>query len=73
MRRAYSLQNNANECNKACLHHTLNVLYCYKKRCMMNIVQPIRNLEKVEELKQELKKNGTRDFLMFHTRFKFSE
>lgn len=33
----------------------------------MNTVQPIRNKEKIEELKNELKKNGTRDFMLFYT------
>lgn len=33
----------------------------------MNIVQPIRDLGKLEEMKEELKKNGTRDYLMFLT------
>ena len=31
----------------------------------MNYVQPIRSKEKIEEMKQELKKNGTRDYLLF--------
>lgn len=33
----------------------------------MNCVEPIRDLEKLEEMKEELKKNGTRDYLMFLT------
>jgi len=33
----------------------------------MNCVEPIRDLEKLEEIKEELKKNGTRDYLMFLT------
>lgn len=33
----------------------------------MNTVQPIRDLEKLEELKEELKKGGTRDFMLFYT------
>ena len=33
----------------------------------MNSVEPIRDLEKLEEMKEELKKNGTRDYLMFLT------
>ena len=33
----------------------------------MNSVEPIRDLEKLEEIKEELKKNGTRDYLMFLT------
>lgn len=33
----------------------------------MNAVQPIREKEKLEELKEELKKGGTRDFLLFYT------
>lgn len=33
----------------------------------MNYVEPIRDLEKLEEIKEELKKNGTRDYLMFLT------
>ena len=28
----------------------------------MNLVQPIRDKEKLEEIKEELKKNGTRDY-----------
>ena len=31
----------------------------------MNIVQPIRDKNKLEEMKEELKKNGTRDYLLF--------
>ena len=33
----------------------------------MNYVQPIRDKSKLEEMKYELKKNGTRDFMMFYT------
>ena len=33
----------------------------------MQVVQPIRDLKKIEEMKDELKKNGTRDYMMFHT------
>lgn len=33
----------------------------------MNFVQPIREKNKIEEMKEELKKNGTRDFMMFYT------
>ena len=33
----------------------------------MNTVQPIRDREKLEEMKEELKKRGTRDYLMFLT------
>ena len=33
----------------------------------MNIVQPIRDKNKLEEMKEELKKRGTRDYLMFYT------
>lgn len=33
----------------------------------MNIVQPIRDKNKLEELKEELKKTGTRNYLMFLT------
>ena len=33
----------------------------------MNCVEQIRDLEKLEEIKEELKKNGTRDYLMFLT------
>lgn len=31
----------------------------------MNYVQPIRSKEKIEEMKEELKKNGTRDYMLF--------
>lgn len=31
----------------------------------MNIVQPIRDKNKLEEMKEELKKSGTRDYLLF--------
>ena len=31
----------------------------------MNYVQPIRSKEKIEEMKSVLKKNGTRDYLLF--------
>lgn len=33
----------------------------------MNLVQPIRDREKLEELKEELKKKGTRDYMLFYT------
>lgn len=33
----------------------------------MNFVQPIRDKEKIEEMKEELKKSGTRNFMMFYT------
>ena len=33
----------------------------------MNLVQPIRDKEMLEKMKDELKKNGTRDFLFFYT------
>ena len=33
----------------------------------MNYVQPIRSKEKLEEMKTELKKRGTRDYLLFYT------
>lgn len=33
----------------------------------MNTVQPIRDKEKLEEMKEELKKGGTRDYMMFLT------
>lgn len=33
----------------------------------MNVVQPIRDKNKLEEMKEELKKRGTRDYLMFYT------
>lgn len=33
----------------------------------MNFVQPIRDKEKLEEMKEELKKSGTRNFMMFYT------
>lgn len=32
----------------------------------MNYVQPIRDKEKIEEMKKELKKGGTRDYLLFY-------
>lgn len=31
----------------------------------MNYVQPIRDKKKIEEMKEELRKNGTRDYLLF--------
>lgn len=31
----------------------------------MNYVQPIRNKEQIEQMKEELRKNGTRDYLLF--------
>lgn len=31
----------------------------------MNCVQPIRDKEKIEQMKTELQKNGTRDYLIF--------
>ena len=31
----------------------------------MNYVEPIRDKRKIEEMKEELKKNGTRDYLLF--------
>ncbi len=33
----------------------------------MNTVQPIRNREKLEDLKEELKKGGLRDYMLFYT------
>ena len=33
----------------------------------MNTVQPIREREKIEEMKEELKKGGTRDYMLFYT------
>lgn len=33
----------------------------------MNFVQPIRDKEKLEEMKNELRKNGTRDYMLFYT------
>ena len=33
----------------------------------MNYVQPIRDKEKLEEMKNELKKKGTRDYMLFYT------
>jgi len=33
----------------------------------VNTVQPIRDREKLEDLKEELKKNGTRDYMLFYT------
>lgn len=33
----------------------------------MEMVQPIRDKEKIDEMKQELLKNGTRDYLLFYT------
>lgn len=33
----------------------------------MNFVQPIRDREKLEQMKDELKKRGTRDYLLFFT------
>lgn len=33
----------------------------------MNFVQPIRDKNKLEEIKNELKKNGTRDYMLFYT------
>lgn len=43
----------------------LNVTYWIEKRYFMNFVQPIRDKRKIEEMKEELKKNGTRDYLLF--------
>jgi integrase len=33
----------------------------------MNIVQPIRDKDKLEDLKKELKKTGTRNYMLFYT------
>ena len=33
----------------------------------MNVVQPIKSKEKIEEMKEELKKSGTRNYLFFQT------
>ncbi len=33
----------------------------------MNFVQPIRDKNKLEEMKEELKKRGTRDYILFYT------
>jgi len=32
----------------------------------MNTVQPIRDRQKLEDLKEELKKKGTRDYMLFY-------
>ena len=37
------------------------------RRNFMNFVEPIRDKQKIEEMKEELKKNGTRDYLLFFT------
>ena len=37
----------------------------------MNFVQPIRSKEKLEEMKEELRKRGTRDYMMFYTLNKY--
>jgi len=55
-----------------------NVLYCIdflRKRSYnvvmevvkMNFVQPFRSREKLEEMKDELRKSGTRNYMMFYT------
>ena len=31
----------------------------------MKFVQPIRSKEKIEQMKEELRKRGTRDYIMF--------
>lgn len=33
----------------------------------MNFVQPFRSKEKLEEMKDELRKSGTRNYMMFYT------
>jgi integrase len=33
----------------------------------INTVQPIRDRQKLEDLKEELKKKGTRDYMLFYT------
>ena len=33
----------------------------------MNFFQPIRDKEKLEEMKEELRKSGTRDYMLFYT------
>ena len=38
-----------------------------KKVFIVNTVQPIREREKIEEMKEELKKGGTRDYMLFYT------
>lgn len=35
----------------------------------MNYVQPIRSKEKIEQMKEELKKNGARDYILFLLRY----
>jgi len=34
---------------------------------IVNFVQPIRDLNQIENMKRELQKNGTRDYLLFYT------
>ena len=43
----------------------LKVTYYRGKGIFMNYVQPIRDKRKIEEMKEELKKSGTRDYLLF--------
>ena len=42
-----------------------NLTQQQKKRCKMKYVQPIRDKNKIEEIKSILKENGTRDLLLF--------
>lgn len=64
-----------NKCTLLSGHITKNVLQFTAKlvfrrsleELYMNFVQPIRDKNKLEEMKEQLKKNGTRDFMMFYT------
>ena len=59
------MKENTNEVNILVRSSNFKLTYCIEKRGFMNYVQPIRSKEKIEEMKQELKKNGTRDYLLF--------
>ncbi len=56
---------NTNEVNILTRSSNFKLTYCIEKSFFMNYVQSIRSKEKIEEMKQELKKNGTRDYLLF--------
>ena len=51
--------------NKLIFNVILKLTYCLKRGVKMNYVQPIRSKEKIENMKEELRKNGTRDYLLF--------
>ncbi len=53
------------EFNKMIQERNFNLTKQQKMRCKMKYVQPIRDKQKIEEIKSYLKQNGSRDLLLF--------